>query len=275
MKVTQDSVTKASKFFYLFTFVFLFALINVGLSAQEQYRPVGPKETELIEKALLAYQYVGPKETEQLETALRRKMAGYNCAFWPRPEKLVNAVSGKDLPDAYKDNIQKWLPRILNPSLMPLELDPNDWVGVRNLYFSRNHIIGRFSPNNDPNTVIEFKAAYRSLDITIHSKNLFNKSASEITNEKIRNIFDSVLRIPSDKIEKIQKKSNVEKLANVDVYYGKMFCEWTEKSNPFTSERRWWSYIPFWYKEGTLFVSIATVEENDLPHATFRERWPF
>jgi hypothetical protein len=250
-------------------------LVISELSAQEPSQSIGPKETELIEKALLAYQPVGPKETEVLEAALRRKMAGYNCAFWPRPEKLVNAVSGKDLPEAYKDNIQKWLPRILNPSLMPLELDPNDWVGVRNLYFSRNHIIGRFSPNNDPNTVIEFKAAYRSLDITIHSKNLFDKSASEITNEKITSIIGNVLRIPSEKIEKIQVKSNVEKLADIDVCYGKMFCEWTEKSNPFKSERQWWSYIPFWYKEGTLYVSIATVEKNDLPHATIKEHWPF
>jgi hypothetical protein len=238
-------------------FAVLFVFIDMGLAASKDY------------------QYVGSKETEQLEGAFRNKMAGYNCAFWPRPEKRMNAVSGKDLPEAYKDAIRKWIPCILNPSLMPIELDPNSWLGIRKLYFDRNYIIGRFSSGSDPNTIVEFKGSSHCLDITIQSKNLFDKLAGEISNEKVRGIISNIVRIPAEKFEKIEIKSNIEKMADVEVCYGKMFCEWTEKSNPFESERRWWSYIPFWYKEGTLFISVTTIEKDELPHATTNERWPF
>lgn len=218
---------------------------------------------------------VGPRETERLEMELRNKMAGYNCAFWPRNEKLKNVVPGKLLPREYTDNIQIWLRRVLNPLLMSKELDPNNWVGARKLYFGRNHIIGKFYAGKDPNTLIEFKAAYRSLDITIQSKTLLNKSASEMTHEKIKEVIAKILSIPEEKKNKIEIDSHIEKLAGVDVCYGKMFCEWTEKSDPFKTQRRWWSYIPFWYKNGMMFVSITTVEKGDLPQATCEERWSF
>ena len=158
---------------------------------------------------------------------------------------------------------------------MPTELDPNNWLGVRKLYFNRNYVIGKFSSSSDPNTMMEFKGKYRILDITIHSKALFSKSASEMTSEKIKEIMTRILRIPREKTGKISVDSHIEKLADIDICYGKMFCEWSEKNNPFKSERRWWSYIPFWYMKGTIFVSITTVEKDDLPHATIEERWPF
>jgi hypothetical protein len=217
------------------------------------------------------YEPVGPNETASLEKELRYKLAGYNCGFWPRSEKLVGAIPGKSLPKEFIHSIESWLPKVLTVSLLPEKLDPNNWLGVRKLYFNRNRIIGRFSPHIDPNTVVEFKGAYRSLDITIHSETLFQTSTSEMTNERIKEMLAKILRIPNEKKDKIEIKSHIEKLADVDICYGKMFCEWTEESNPFKTERRWWSYVPFWYKKGMIFVSITTVEKDDLPHATFEE----
>lgn len=228
----------------------------------------------VISAASKGYEPVGPAETALLEKALRNKMAGYNCAFWPRAEKLDKAILGKSLPKEYTDSIKKWLARVLQPDLVPKKLDPNDWLGVRKLYFNRNRIIGRF-PVADVNGVVEFKARYRGLSITIHSDMLFLTPASDMTSDKVTEMMTKILKIPEEKISKINIKSHIEKLANVDVCYGKMFCEWTETSSPFESERQWWSYIPFWYMKGKMFVSITTVEPTDLPHATIKERWPF
>jgi len=234
-------------------------LFSVGLASQQAYK----------------YEPVGPKETEQLERRLRNKLTGYDSAFWPRPERLKDAVPGRLLPKAYTGNIRKWLPRVLDPALMPTELDPNGWIGVRKLYVDKNFILGRFSSATDPNTVIEFKGAYRNLNITVSSKGLFAKSAASMTTEGIRDVLTTVLRIPADKIDKMEFRNQAEKLAGVDVYYGKMWCEWSESSDPFTSVRQWWSYIPFWYTQGMLYVGVTTVEEGDRPHPTMEERWPF
>jgi hypothetical protein len=223
----------------------------------------------------IEYEAIGPKETEQLEKELCNKMPGYNCAFWPRTEKLNDALPGTIVPKKYTDNIKNWLPRVLNSSLMTQQLDLNSWLGVRNLYFNRNCIIGKFYSVKDPNTLIEFKGAYRSLDITIYSTKLFNKSANEMSKEKIKDIITEILNFPQEKKDKIVLQEHIEKLADTDVFYGKLFCEWTLKSNPFETKRFWWSYIPFWYTKGMLFVSITTVEGNELPDATYEEKWPF
>jgi hypothetical protein len=220
------------------------------------------------------YDPVGPAETAGLETALRHKMGGYNVAFWPRPEKLAGAIAGAKLPKAYIDEIKKWLPRVLQPGLRPNRLDPNEWLGVRKLYFNSNRIIGRF-PVVDVNGVLEFKARYRGLSITVNSRSLFPKAASGMTSEDIKEIITGVLAFPEEKKNKIVIQSHVATLAGVDVCYGKLFCEWTEKSSPFKTDRHWWSYIPFWYAKGKLYVSVATVEKGDRPHAAIKERWPF
>lgn len=218
---------------------------------------------------------VGPPETEQLERELRHRMAGYDCAFWPRNERLKDGIPGRLLRKTYTDNIKKWLPRVLDASLTPAELDPNSWTGVRKLYFDRNFILGRFSSAKDPNTTIEFKGTCRKLGITIRSNRLCARPATDMTSEEIKEILTTALRFPADKADKIELKSKGERLAGVDVYYGRMYCEWTDSSSPFTSVRQWWSYIPFWYAQGMLFVSVTTVERGDRPSATMEERWPF
>ena len=105
-------------------------------------------------------------------------------------------MPGKLLPKAYTDSIKKWLPRVLDASLMPAELDPNSWVGVRKLYYGRNFILGRFSSRDGLNTVVEVKGTYRILDITIRSKRLFAKSATDMTTDEIKGVLTTVLRDP-------------------------------------------------------------------------------
>lgn len=221
------------------------------------------------------YEAVGPKETEQLEKELLNKLAGYNCAFWPKEEKLKNAIRGENISKKYIDNIRNWLPRILNSELIPQKMDPNSWLGVNNLYVNRNCVLGKFYSEKDPNTSIEFKGRYNGLDITIHSNQFFNKTASEIQGDKIKEIINKVLLIPKEKQDKIVIDSHVESIANYNICYGKLFCEWTEKSNPFEKERCWWSYIPFWYMKGLIYVSILTIEKGELPRSTFGEQWQF
>jgi len=228
------------------------------------------------------YQPVGPSETAALERELRARMAGYNCAFWPRTEKLSKAVPGQSLPKKYTDSIIRWIPEVLRAEFLPKKLVPMDWLGVRKLYFNRNCIIGRFSPadcndrsGNDPNSMVQFKARYRGLDLTIDSETVFARPAREMTAEKLKELIPQVLNIPAEKIGNIRVKSRCEKLAGVEVCYGKIFCEWTENSSPFEVDRRWWSYIPFWYVRGKLFASITTVDKGDLPHASIKERWRF
>ena len=104
------------------------------------------------EGQVIEYSPVGSTESASLERELRYKMPGYNCAFWPRPEVLANAISGRLVPPEYIESIKSWFPRVLNPALVQASVDPNSildpntktWLGVPNLHWNRNYVIGRF-----------------------------------------------------------------------------------------------------------------------------------
>jgi len=229
----------------------------------------------------------GPTETEGFEKGLYQLLPGYVHGIYPKASLLADGVSEESLSpqDAmrmtqYKKEIESWLNRVLRIELKPKQFSRPDWLGIRKLHLDRAYIVGRFtSPAKEASSyrdaVVEFQADDRSISLTMSSGLLFAADANGLSSLQISDLASKVLNIPHEKVSKIDVEKHLTTLAGVEVCYGKMRCEWNEREPDYT-KRQWWSYIPFWYVKGRLFVNISTMawKEKGLPAST-KSSWVF
>jgi len=227
----------------------------------------------------------GPKETAEFEKGLYQLLPGYVHGIYPKAAVLANGVSEKDLSPKnatrmiqYKKKIQTWLTRVLKIALKPEQLNKGDWLGIRKLHLDTDYIVGGFVSAAKGSTtyrdaVVEFQADDRSIDLTITSPLLFAADANGLSDVQIRNLASKILNIHKKKVSRINVEKHFTTLAGIDLCYGKMRCEWNERK-PDYSKREWWSYIPFWYIKGKMFVHISTIEwkKGELP-ASAKSTW--
>jgi hypothetical protein len=210
------------------------------------------------------YVPVGSSETETFEKGLYGLLPVYVCGIYPKADKMKASVSWKNIPLKYTKKMGAWVNRVLKPELTPEQSDKSNWAGIRKIRWNQNYLVGRFVSSGKKgslykNASVEFQADDRSISLTITSDSLFPQDANDMSDTQILGSVIKVLNIPEDKTSKIDIEKHLCTVAGINVCYGKMRCEWNEKE-PNDSEREWWSYVPFWYIKGKVFVHISTIE---------------
>jgi len=222
--------------------------------------------TSIVIADSIKYVPKGPNDTAEFEKGLYELLPIYAWGVYPSDKILSKGVSEKDLDpntasrmSQYKEKIDIWLTRVLKEELKPNKFNRADWLGIRKLRGGTDYIVGKFVSTTKESATIEFQADDRNIALTINSPLLFVAEANELSDSQILDFITKILNIPQEKISKISVEKHFANLGGINICYGKMRCEWDERKSPL-NEQDWWSYIPFWYVKGKIFVSISTIE---------------
>lgn len=212
------------------------------------------------------HEYVssGPNETAALEEGLYECLPVYVCGIYPRADRMATGIGIEGVKEEYLDKVQTWLDRALTPGFMPTQVNKGGWVGITNLHWGIDYIVGKYSiTRNDGalanGSTVEFQANDQTLGLTVISSYIFSVDAVKLKDGLIRDCVTNILKVPSDKVEKLDIEHHFKTIVDVNVCYGKIRCEWHERTSP-QETRQWWSYIPFWYTKGKMFVAISTID---------------
>ena len=217
----------------------ILSVIHPSALARE-YEPHGRKEDLALERKL---QKVGP--------------AIYTYGIRPRAEILSNAKSVQSFPAEYVQTTERLLRRVLNVD-MPSKMDRDGWKCIGSYFDLRNpSIIGSFKT---PGESVFFLDDEYVIGLLIESDAV--TQVDTIDTDSIRGVFSKLLRIPKEQIEKMDVQYQRMTVNGESAIYGLVQCDWNYRKDSVTRfhEARWWSYMPFWIKKGTFFVSVSTID---------------
>lgn len=243
---------------------------------------------------------VGPPETEGLERALDKRLPVYAYGIWPREEKFKDSKPSKELPKEYIDRLNEWVPKIINNELLPKNIDPNIWIGLKKLHQS-DYIIGQIV-NAKKDITLKIQADGCFFLITAESKKFFPDGISKITDEQIIKTITSIVNYPKEEVNDIVLEKNIEVLGDEkfkeEICYGKirdsqydpmrglgltqteieqslrdlgMGKITRDELNKLQMKniRTWWNYLPFWINKGRIFISAGMLDKTPVTYEPY------
>jgi len=205
----------------------------------------------------------GEPKTAALEKALYEALPGYVEGIRPKAEILRRAIPKEQLPASYVKKVEERLKQVLRIKRKPKTREDIVAVGIPNFRWGSDYIVGYVPCDScdaeDRSTAVEFQASFYGIGLTIHSQGVTVGDNGIPSAEEIVTIISRFLDIPQDKIPLVTVERQVGQADGIRFCYGKLRCEWHE-STPNESEQKWWSYIPFWMTDGTVYVYLPEVD---------------
>lgn len=214
----------------------------------------------------------GPNEIANLEKGLYELLPTYVKGIYPKQEIIASlSINEQNLKEdtqqrisGYKDDIEKWLKKVLVPELLPEEFDKNGWLCMHGLHWNNNYIIGRFSSSADNTNLYKdansmFQASRNKLAITVASDKICYFDPNTISDTELVSLILKILQIPKEKEQTIKIDRSLHNIDSTKLCHGKIRVDWDDEKSSI-ADRKWWSYIPFWYRAGTVYFDVYTID---------------
>lgn len=215
----------------------------------------------------------GASIEKQLEQDLFNLLPVYALGIEPRQEVEERGIPASSIPRVYINQTRKRIERILHASLMSvIDMQALRWRGYANYAWRTDYLIGR-SEESSQEVALVFVCAAKEVNIIASSNHLFSIPPTDLDPSEVVDFVGKILSVPSGILPLMEVQIKTKTINGTPVAYGIIRCEWNELT-PRIGTREWWSYLPYWYTNGKLFLSVADLyPENDPSPATSLDPW--